>query len=44
MKGLSPRNLKYMRAFAETYVQKAIVQQLVAQIPWFHNCGNGVTE
>jgi len=38
MKGLSPRNLKYMRAFAEAWPDKAIVQQLAAQIPWFHNC------
>jgi len=38
MKGLSPRNLKYMRAFAEAWPDKAIVQQAAAQIPWFHNC------
>jgi predicted nuclease of restriction endonuclease-like (RecB) superfamily len=38
MKGLSPRNLKYMRAFAEAWPRKSIVQQLAAQIPWFHNC------
>lgn len=38
MKGFSPRNLKYMRAFAEAWADKAIVQQLAAQIPWFHNC------
>ena len=38
MKGLSPRNLKYMRAFAEAWPDKLIVQQLAAQIPWFHNC------
>ena len=29
--GLSPRNLKYMRAFAEAWPDPAIVQQLVAQ-------------
>jgi predicted nuclease of restriction endonuclease-like (RecB) superfamily len=34
MKGLSPRNLKYMRAFAEAW---PIVQQPVAQLPWGHN-------
>jgi predicted nuclease of restriction endonuclease-like (RecB) superfamily len=33
MKGCSPRNLKYMRAFAEAWPEEAIVQQLVAQIP-----------
>ena len=38
MRGLSPRNLKYMRAFAEAWPNRAIVQQLAAQIPWFHNC------
>ena len=37
MQGLSPRNLKYMRAFAEAWPEEAIVQQLVAQIPWGHN-------
>ena len=37
MTGLSPRNLKYMRAFAEAWPDEAIVQQLVAQIPWGHN-------
>jgi predicted nuclease of restriction endonuclease-like (RecB) superfamily len=38
MKGFSPRNLKYMRAFAQTYPDEAFVQQVAAQIPWFHNC------
>lgn len=38
MKGFSSRNLKYRRAFAESYTQKEIVQQAAAQIPWFHNC------
>ena len=38
MKGLSPRNLKYMRAFAEAWPEEPIVQQAAAQIPWFHNC------
>jgi len=37
MKGFSPRNLKYMRAFAEAWPEEQIVQQLVAQIPWGHN-------
>src|ERR1017187_10110839 len=36
MKGFSPRNLKYMRAFAEAWPEEAIVQQLVAQIPSGH--------
>jgi len=34
--GFSPRNLKYMRAFAEEYPDREFVQQLVAQIPWGH--------
>lgn len=38
MTGFSPRNLKYMRAFAEAYPAEAIVHQLGAQIPWKHNC------
>jgi predicted nuclease of restriction endonuclease-like (RecB) superfamily len=37
MRGFSPRNLKYMRAFAEAWPDEANVQQLVAQIPWGHN-------
>src|SRR5262250_3879988 len=36
MTGLSPRNLKYMRAFAEAWPDAFIVQQRVAQIPWGH--------
>jgi predicted nuclease of restriction endonuclease-like (RecB) superfamily len=38
MKGFSPRNLKYMRAFAEAWPDRRIVQQLAAQLPWFHSC------
>ncbi|MDD1754948.1 MAG: DUF1016 N-terminal domain-containing protein [Methanothrix sp.] len=38
MRGLSPRNLKYMRAFAVAWPDREIVLQLAAQIPWFHNC------
>lgn len=37
MTGFSPRNLKYMRAFAEAWPDEPIVQQLVAQIPWGHS-------
>ncbi|WP_445175106.1 YhcG family protein [Microcoleus sp.] len=37
MKGFSPRNLKYMRSFAEAYPDEQFVQQVVAQIPWGHN-------
>lgn len=38
MKGFSSRNLKYMRGFAVAYPDEAFVQQVAAQIPWFHNC------
>ncbi|TJW88629.1 MAG: DUF1016 domain-containing protein, partial [Mesorhizobium sp.] len=37
MTGLSPRNLKYMRAFAEAFPDEEFVQQVVAQLPWGHN-------
>ena len=38
MKGLSARNLVYMQTFAKSYPDFVITQQLVAQIPWGHNC------
>jgi predicted nuclease of restriction endonuclease-like (RecB) superfamily len=37
MKGLSPRNLKYMRAFAAAWGDRTIVQEALAQLPWHHN-------
>jgi predicted nuclease of restriction endonuclease-like (RecB) superfamily len=37
MSGLSARNLKYMRAFAEAHTDPEVVQQVVAQLPWGHN-------
>ena len=37
MSGLSSRNLKYMRSFAEAYPDEAIVQAPLAQITWYHN-------
>ena len=37
MSGLSARNLKYMRAFAAAWPERAIVQQAVAQLTWYHN-------
>jgi predicted nuclease of restriction endonuclease-like (RecB) superfamily len=39
MKGFSPRNLKYMRAFAEAWPKVEFVQQAAAQLPWFHQSG-----
>lgn len=38
MKGFSPRNLKYMRAFAHAWPETDFVQQAAAQLPWFHLC------
>lgn len=38
MKGFSPRNLGYMKAFAEAWPDEIILQQLAAKLPWFHNC------
>jgi predicted nuclease of restriction endonuclease-like (RecB) superfamily len=37
MKGFSPRNIKYMRAFAAAWRDRAIVQQTVAQLSWRQN-------
>ncbi len=37
MSGFSPRNLKYMRKFAESWSDYEFVQQVVAQIPWRTN-------
>lgn len=37
MKGFSVRNLKYMRQFAYNYPHKKIVQELLAQLSWYHN-------
>lgn len=36
MTGLSSRNLKYMRAFAEAFPNQEIVQHAIAQLPWGH--------
>jgi predicted nuclease of restriction endonuclease-like (RecB) superfamily len=37
IKGFSPRNLKYMRSFADAWPDHEIVQEVLAQIPWYHN-------
>src|SRR5271170_1659600 len=37
MQGLSPRNLGYMKAFAEAWPEEPILQQAVAKLPWGHN-------
>ncbi|MBF4629254.1 PDDEXK nuclease domain-containing protein [Curtobacterium flaccumfaciens] len=36
MKGFSPRNLAYMRAFAAAWPDEQILQQAVAELPWGH--------
>ncbi len=37
MSGFSPRNIKYMRKFAQCWQNYEIVQRVVAQIPWRTN-------
>jgi len=37
MKGFSSRNLKYMRQFAATYEDSVFVQEVLAQLSWYHN-------
>ncbi len=37
MRGWSPRNLNYMLAFARTWPEKPILQQLLQNLPWGHN-------
>lgn len=37
MKGFSPRNLKYMRAFAAAWADQEVVQEALAQVTWYHN-------
>ena len=37
MSGFSPRNIKYMRKFAEVWNDYGIMQRTAAQIPWRSN-------
>jgi hypothetical protein len=37
VRGYSPRNLKYRRAFAAAWPEGAIVQAPLAQLPWYHH-------
>jgi predicted nuclease of restriction endonuclease-like (RecB) superfamily len=37
MKGFSVRNLKYMQAFAAAYPDLTFVQEVLAQLTWYHN-------
>lgn len=36
MKGFSRRNLLYMRSFAEAWPEPTFVQEVLAQLPWYH--------
>jgi predicted nuclease of restriction endonuclease-like (RecB) superfamily len=36
MKGFSPRNLLFMRAFAEAFPDLELVKQVVSHLPWGH--------
>ncbi len=36
MKGFSTRKLNYMRLFAEDYPNVQIVQEVLAQLTWYH--------
>lgn len=36
-KGFSPRNLKYMRRFAVEWPDFAMVQDALAQLPWYQH-------
>jgi predicted nuclease of restriction endonuclease-like (RecB) superfamily len=36
MKGFSTRNLKYMRKFAQEYPDTSFVQDVLAQLTWYH--------
>lgn len=37
MKGFSPRNLKYMCAFAQAWPDEPFVQEVLARLPWYHH-------
>src|SRR5207249_7523104 len=37
LRGFSPRNLKYIRAFADAWPEESIVQEPLAQLTWYHN-------
>jgi predicted nuclease of restriction endonuclease-like (RecB) superfamily len=37
MRGLSPRNLGYMKAFADAWPNESILQVALAKLTWYHN-------
>jgi predicted nuclease of restriction endonuclease-like (RecB) superfamily len=36
LRGFSARNLKYMRKFADVWPEPEFVQEVLAQLPWYH--------
>jgi len=36
-RGFSPRNLRYMRSFAQAWPDRAILQVPLARLPWYHH-------
>ncbi|PWJ58032.1 putative nuclease of restriction endonuclease-like (RecB) superfamily [Dyadobacter jejuensis] len=37
MKGISPRNLRYMKSFAAAYPDVSILQEALAKLTWYHH-------
>jgi predicted nuclease of restriction endonuclease-like (RecB) superfamily len=37
MKSISPRNLRYMKAFAAAYPDESILQVALAKLTWYHH-------
>lgn len=37
MKGFSPRNLRYMKAFSASWPDGPILQAVLAKLPWYHH-------
>ena len=35
--GFSPRNIRYMRKFADEYQDEKFLQEVIAKITWYHN-------
>ena len=35
--GFSPRNIRYMRKFADEYQDEKFLQEVLAKITWYHN-------
>lgn len=37
MQGISPRNLRYTKKFAQAYPDESILQATLAKLPWYHH-------